>query len=494
MSPGYEPLALTPAYLQDTLVNLVSSLGTSKDKGGQGRFTDRAPLTRTEIDTLYSKNWLGGKVVDIPSDDMTREWRSWQGIEKEQVQALEEAERRLRVRQKVNLALKMAAKDGGAAILIGGPGNPWEELKPGDIRRGGLRYLHLVSRYELSITEMELDPESPWVGQAKEYRMIRDSGEDLRIHPSRVVPFIGVPRTDYFFRDDPWGDSVFERIHDAIRDAVAASQAVASMLEEAKLDVIKIPGLSENVVRPDYRAAVLQRFALAMSTKSINNALIFDAAEEWEQKTLTFQGLPEIIETLLQIVAGAADMPVTRLLGRSPAGLNATGQADLEGYYTMVRSRQETALRPPVQRIDEVLIRGTLGRMPRGIFSEWRTLWSVAASDQAEIDYKRAQAIEAYSRAGVFTPEALQAATIAQLEEDSFLNNIAEYVRQFPGAPGNVQLQVQQINAKAAETTSRISAETSVKTTQLSAASSEKIARMKPKPAPARKPAAKRAT
>lgn len=475
------------AFLSDTLQNLVSSLGTSKDKGGQGRFMHRNPLTRNEIESLYSRNWLGGKVIDIPADDMTREWRTWREADKADITALESAERALKLRQKVNLALKWAAKDGGSAILIGAVGNPWEELKPDQIRKGGVKYLHLVSRYELSLDEMESDPASPWFGQARQYRIFQPDGDSVRIHPSRVVPFIGVPRSDMHMRMDPWGESAFERIHDAIRDATAGSQAIASMLEEAKLDVIKIPGLSENVTRPDYRAAVLARFGLAMATKSINNALIFDAEEEWEQKTLTFQGLPEIIEKLLQVVAGAADMPVTRLLGRSPAGLNATGRADLEGYYTMVRSRQETHLRPGIEALDIALIRSALGRKPREIFSEWRTLWSVAETDQAEIDSKRALAIEAYSRSGVFTPEALQAAAIAQLEEDSFLPNIGDAVKAFPGAPGPVQVQVQKINAESAETTTKLSGESTLEAAKLRAAAPPRAPAAAPR---ARKPAA----
>lgn len=436
-------------FLTDSLVNLVSNLGNpEKDRGAQGRFMSRPSLSRAEIDVLYSRVWIGGKLVDIPAEDSTREWRQWNGS-KAAIEALEEVERAHRIRQKVNLALKWAAKDGGAALILGAGGNPDQPLDPASVGRGGLRWVHVLTRWELSTSALIRDPESPWFGEPEFYRMTLNDGRFIDIHPSRVVPFVGVPRADMFARMEPWGDSVFERLHDAIRDAISSSQTAASMLHEAKIDVVKIPGLSENVVRADYRNMVLQRFGLAMALKSLNNTLLLDAAEEWEQKQLHWQGLPEIIEKLLQIVAGAADMPVTRLLGRSPAGLNATGVADLEAYYTMVRARQQNILRPAIERLDEILIRAATGRKPRGLFYEWRSLWSPAVTDLAEVNYKHAQAIEAYSRSGVFTTEALQRAAINQLEEDSFLPSIAEAVQSNPGAPGNVQLQTTRISAEA---------------------------------------------
>jgi phage-related protein (TIGR01555 family) len=307
----------------------------------------------------------------------------------------------------------------------------------------------LYSRWNISVGEMIRDPYSDWFGEPEEYRLSLPDGRYLAIHPSRVVPFIGIPRTDMWADVEPWGESVYERMHDAIRDATSAAQVSASLLQEAKIDVVKIPGLSENVIRADYRAAVMQRFGLAMAAKSLNNALILDAAEEWEQKTLTFQGLPEIMEKLLQIVAGAADMPVTRLLGRSPAGLNSTGQADLEAYYTMVRGRQQTHIRPALERLDEVLIRHATGRKPRNLYYEWRSLWSPAVTDLADVNQKHAAAVLSYAQSGVFAPEVLQAAAVNQLEEDSFLPGIGEFVKVDPEAKPHIQVQGAEIAAEA---------------------------------------------
>jgi phage-related protein (TIGR01555 family) len=440
--------------IADNLVNLTTGLGTSKDRSTQAQFTPRAKLPRSVLDSLYAVSWLGGKVVDVPAETAaSREWRQWNGS-RAQIQAMETEEDRLRVRAAVTSALKFAAKDGGSAILLGAGGDPATELDIASIPKGGLQFIHVVSRWDLAVTEMNRDPMSPYYGQAREYRIYSGDGAYTAIHPSRVVPFIGIPRADAYREQDPWGDSVYERLHDPIRDTIAAMQTAASLLSEAKVDVIQIKGLSEGVVRADYRNAVMQRFGLAMALKSVHNSIVLDAEETWTQKQLTFQGIPDIIDRLQQAVAGAVNVPVSILFGRSAAGLNATGQADLESFYTYIKNVQQTMLRPALERLDAALIRSATGRSaPRNLFYEWRTLWSPAATDLADVNYKHAQAVEAYSRSGIFTPEALQSASINQLSEDNFLSGIDLAIQTAPGAPGNVQVQTTRMatEAKAAE-------------------------------------------
>lgn len=58
--------------------------------------------------------------------------------------------------------------------------------------------------------------------------------------------------------------------------------------------------------------------------KSINNLLLLGDGKSWAWQKMDFAGIPELVRTFLQVAAGAADIPVTRLLGQSPAGLSAT--------------------------------------------------------------------------------------------------------------------------------------------------------------------------
>ena len=60
----------------DTLTNLLSGMGTRSDKSAFTRFALR-PLTRQQLEAAYRGDWISRKVVDIPAQDATREWREW---------------------------------------------------------------------------------------------------------------------------------------------------------------------------------------------------------------------------------------------------------------------------------------------------------------------------------------------------------------------------------------------------------------------------------
>lgn len=411
--------------IMDSLQNLVSGLNTQRDLTSAGRFYQMAGMSRGEVDAIYRSNALGGKVVDLPADDMVREWRTW-NTTKSNIEALEAAERQFAIQDKVHKSLKLAAKDGGCLIVIGTGDDPELPLNPNSVGRGGLKYVHVVSRWDVSVETLDRDPLSPWFMQPTYYRMFAPDGQYVRIHPSRTVCVVTTPRLDVLASGQPWGDSIYERVRTAVRDATAAFQAAASIMQEAKIDVISVPDLSRHVATEAGRNNILARFSTANTLKSINNALLLDSLEKWEQKTASFAGHPEMIDRFLLAVAAAADMPVTRLIGRSPAGLNATGEADLEAYYTMIRSRQQMQLRPMLSLLDDVLIRSALGRTPRGIWYDWKPLWSVSAEKAAQINLANANAVKAYAETGIFKREALAKAAINQLQDDGFLGTLGE--------------------------------------------------------------------
>ena len=110
-------------------------------------------------------------------------------------------------------------------------------------------------------------------------------------------------------------------INDAVAAAGTVAQSIATLIAEAKFDVVKIPGLTEIFSTNDGTTRLIKRFSEANVAKSVINAVVLDAEEEWQRIGVDFDGMPEILQMYLQIAAGAADIPATRFLGRSPAGL-----------------------------------------------------------------------------------------------------------------------------------------------------------------------------
>src|SRR5574344_762050 len=99
----------------DGLTNVVSGLGTEKSKRSYNQFTYSALNSWHQLDAAYQTNWLAAQSVDVPSEDMTREWRDIKCADADDIRAEED---RLGIPTAVNEALCWARLFGGGGILM----------------------------------------------------------------------------------------------------------------------------------------------------------------------------------------------------------------------------------------------------------------------------------------------------------------------------------------------------------------------------------------
>jgi phage-related protein (TIGR01555 family) len=366
--------------------------------------------------------------VDIFPQDSTSEWRMW-NAEAEQISALEATEKRLNILKKTQIALVKARLYGGSLIIIGIKGDT-DLSKPLDfnkVKQGGIEYLNVVSRYEISAGQLDWDIASPYYGTPSYYTYSTPNGTSVTIHPSRTVRFVGRELPSHqAVGYDGWGDSIIQRIDDSIKNAAIPQQQIATLLMESNVDVIKIPGLMANVSTKEYRDKIITRWQLAALAKSVNRAMIMDKEEEWDKLSPNFGGLRELCMMYLEIAAGASDVPATRFLAQSPGGLNATGDSDLENYYKSVGNIQKNDITPAMHILDECIIRDALGERPKEIYYTWRPLWTMSDTQKTQNFLIKTQGVVNLVNSGIYTPEELKPSVTNMLAEDGCLPGIEQ--------------------------------------------------------------------
>lgn len=422
--------------LNDSLTSLVSRMGTDRDKAATVFYTNPV-MTDEQALAAYRGSWLPRKIVDIPALDSCRKWRDWQA-KADQIELIEAEEARLNYKGKVLEALTKARLFGGAAIYIGtGDPNPAEPLDVSKVQKGGLKYLTVVSRRDMTAGPVEQDVTSPYHGKPSYYEMT-GANSMVRIHPSRLVIFVGARQPDplmTFNALDGWGDSILTATLDAIKNADSTAGNIASLIFEAKIDIIRIPNFMASLGDERYKAKILERYTLANMSKGINGTLMLDKEEEYETKTAQLAGLTDILMAFMQIVSGAADIPVTRLLGQSPAGMNATGTADMKNYHDRIQSIQQLELTPALHNSDECLIRSALGSRPPEVHAVWSPLEQMSEKERAEIFEKTANAARSIVGSGtgqeIITRDAVSRALVNRLVEDGVLPGLEDAVDEF---------------------------------------------------------------
>lgn len=406
----------------DSLQNLVAELGTGRDKASATTYTQRN-LSDDQLFAAYKSAWLPRKIIDIPAFDATRKWRNWKA-DQEQITRIEREEKRLGLQRKVQEAVTKARLWGGAGIYIGT--NDQDPAQPIDIDKmglGGVRYLTVLSRRDLTVDRISDDPLSPRFGLPEVYRFSVGQTTNY-VHASRVVRFIGNPHADEQYVSGlnyGWGDSVLESTYDAVRDADATTANIASLVFESKIDVIKIPDFMAQMADEEFRRLVLQRMTLAMTAKGINGALLLDKDEEYDSKSASFAALPDVLMSFMQLAAGAADIPMTRLLGQAPGGLNASGDNDTRNYYDRVSAHQELTIRPALADLDRMLQRSALGQEDPEIWYEWASLWQTTDKERADIGKVTADTVKVLKDTMLIPDDVLATAAINAMIETGVL-------------------------------------------------------------------------
>lgn len=423
-------------YMADSLTNLVSRMGTERDKASSS-FYGTPLISDEQLLNAYRGAWLPRKIVDIPAFDSVRAWRDWQA-EGQEIEPIEAEENRLNVRGKVFEARIKARLWGGAAIHIGtGDADLSQPLDIERIGKGGIKYLTVLTRRQLTAGEIDRDPGSEWYGKPKVYSLTAGDKAQVAIHPSRLVIFTGNQQPDIEFvgaGDMAWGDSVLLSVLDAIKNADSTAGNIASLVFEAKIDIIRVPNFMASLKDEGYKQRLLERFTLANTAKGINGTLILDKEEEYESKSASFATLPDILDRFLQIVSGAADIPATRLLGQSPSGMNSTGESDLRNYYDRLSAMQQVEMTPAMYRLDECLIRSALGSRPADVYYEWAPLWGLSDKEKADIFKLKSDAARALagSAAGTLLPvEALSDALVNTFVEDGSLPGLEAAIEEY---------------------------------------------------------------
>lgn len=418
------------SYLKDGLENFVAGLGTSRDKASGSHYG--VPLMDDQqLINTFRGSWVARKGVTIPALDACRNWRNWQA-DKPQIQLIEAEEASLDVRGKILEALTKARLFGGAAVFIGtGEKDVASELNPERVALGGVKYLTVMTRRQLTATEIENDPQSPRFGKPKAYRL---PGMATDIHPSRLVIFTGVQRPDddlSIGTDFGWGDSVLLAAIPAVKHYDETMANVVSLVYEAKINVIGVPNLMASIQDKNYESNLLKRFRLAAVAKGVNGDYIMDSSETFETKSANFSTLPDIIGKTEQEVSGAFDIPGSRMFGQSSGGLNANGEENTRNYYDNVAAKQNLDIRPAMSVLDECVIRSALGKRPPEIHYAWAPLWQPTAKERADIGKTTADTIKTLGDTKLFHSDALSESGANLLVEMSILPGLEAALEKF---------------------------------------------------------------
>lgn len=232
------------------------------------------------------------------------------------------------------------------------------------------------------------------------------------VHESRLLVFPGKAvsrRARVQMRG--WGDSVFTRVDEVLSQYGQTWGSVSNLMQDWALAVLKMDGLAKLLAAndPSSNGTVAKRMIAMNMSKSIARTLLIDKEEDYTRQVTPLTGIADVLQQFSHRLAAAADMPVTLLMGQAPAGLNATGDADIRFFYDRIAARQKKVLLPQVQRLVRLLMLAKEGPCkgvePEKWAVEMKPLWQMTDAEMATVRKTQAETDHIYITDSVVTPE-----------------------------------------------------------------------------------------
>lgn len=454
-------------FRQDGYMNMVTRYGTSKDSHEHYQYAPEPAVPDETLSMLYEGNGLFAKIIDAPAEEALKHGFILEDLSDSNLESFyQEALDELDWDETAMTALKWMRLFGGSIVVMlindgGGLEDPldWENIKSIDDLRV---YDRSVIQPDYS-TMFSYDPRNPFDTRGSrlgmpEYYHINSRYGTFTVHESRCLVFQNgvLPENSSNSVYQLWGMPEYIRLKKALRDTELAHSSAPRMLDRSVQPVYKMKELANLLATEEGENLVLKRMQVIDLARGLLNSLVIDSeGEDYDFKSFQFNGVAEVIDTSCNFLSALSNIPQTILFGRSPAGMNSTGESDLENWYSFVGRIQKRSVKSNLRYLLSVIFQaglatGEVDEVPK-IKIKFNPLWTLSDTEQADLDLKRAQieqtkatTLQTYASMEVIDPTEIRRklADSGDLEINTILDEyddeeelLAAYAGEDPDAP-----------------------------------------------------------
>lgn len=425
----------------DGFANFVqrSGLGTANSLTyGTYTLSDLLSRNRLKLEAMYRQNWIAGVMVDAIAEDMTKYGIDISGdVDPSVITELQGAMDDLSVWEGLTDTLKWSRLYGGAIAVMQIKGQDLSSpLRLETIGIGQFEGLAAYDRWMVQPDLARIIQSGPNIGLPEYYKVISSYDAQSRairygdsIHYTRVIRQIPIKLPLYqAVTEEYWGESVLERLYDRLISFDTTTMGAANLIDKAHLRRVGIAGLREILAAGGpAEENLIKMFHYVRQMQTNEGITLLDKDDEWQTGTYTFSGLSDMMLQFGQQLAGATGIPLVRLFGMSPAGLNSSGESDLRTYYDGIGSKQEANLRKPIKILLSVLHRSLYGTdLPKDLKFKFNPLWQLSDKEKAETGKVVAETIVGVYEAGLMGAATAMKELKSATEETGMFGNISD--------------------------------------------------------------------
>lgn len=400
----------------DSYQNLLRKVCAGADAGLLG--FHRAPVNEVQLADAYRAHGVSASIVDAVAQDMTRAGIDLIDLDPEVSSVIQGTMVRTACWDRLGDMIRLGRLFGGAiAVYDCGPDVDYSQaFRPSAVKQKSFAGLRVYDRSEVEPSTDVVDggihdglPVSYTINASTVTGMASRT-----IHHTWVIRHVPVPLPrKQAVTEKMWGDSVLAKSWGLLRDCDRAMGQISDLVDQARCQTAKIKGLREAFAASPNSPAernLTRMWEWISLTRSTNGITLVDSEDELRGDTYSYAGLSDLFEILMQSVAGNYQIPLTRLMGQSPGGLNSTGESDWRNYYDGIVAQQEGHLRLALTQLISVIAMSETGKVVTSDF-RFRPLWQMTPQQAVEVATKELDLIlKAYEAGLIDLPSAMREA------------------------------------------------------------------------------------
>lgn len=333
----------------------------------------------------------------------------------------------------IKTTAKWARLFGGAGLIINTDADFKTDFKADQIGTDSPLTFIAADRWELQLTGFDqFDQSKPTPFNYYGYPL----------NQTRVCKLMGKEAPSMVrMRLQGWGLSVLEACLRPINAFIKFEQLLFELLDEAKIDVLKISGFNAQLLTDSGTEMIARRVQIANQIKSFQNALVMDTDDDFEQKQLTFSGIAELWAQLRLNLCAYLKIPENKLFGQSAGGF-ASGKDALDNYNTSVQILREE-VRALCVEVGELRAQQLFGVVPDDLEAVFEPLAVLDGKEQEDVKTAQQTRVVEQFTSGLITDkeavESLRKKELLDVDETEVEQGLREAVPPVSSNPDEVE-------------------------------------------------------
>lgn len=431
--------AVDPARAQQTSLSLATAVPVDSD-----RYSTQEKAAATEVmamDYSFGRNardalsfveatgWPGFQTLallaQLPeyrtmhetlADEVVRTWGKVVSTSKEEgaaekITQITQKLERLNVRSLIRTAVIHDQAYGGAHVfphLVDGGVEVAADapllLTPTFIRKGCLKSFTCVEPMWVTPNAYNAtDPTKPNFYKPSQWLMVSKTVSASRLYTMISRPVGDMLKAAYSFR----GVSISQLAMPYVDNWLRTRQSVSDTVKQFSITYLKMD--MAQLLAPGGVQSLQDRLMLFNLNRDNRNVGAVDmTSEDFAQINTPLSGLDALQAQSQEQMSAVAHIPLVKLLGITPAGLNANSDGEIRVWYDYVAGYQSHNTGPLMEWILDIVQLSEFGELDPGLAWEWNPLYELTDLELADVRSKNADTDAKYVEMGVISGEMVQ--------------------------------------------------------------------------------------